>query len=127
MAKITEKYEAVLIFSLKNGEDQIKALQAKFTDLVSANGTLVEAVEWGKRTLAYPIQFQKDGYYMLYKFDSVPSFPAELERVAHITEGVLRVMTVLRQENTLPKPEVKPEAKPEPAPEASAPIETPAE
>jgi small subunit ribosomal protein S6 len=124
MAKITEKYEAVLIFSLKHGDDQVKALQKKFTDLVSANGTLVEAVEWGKRTLAYPIQFEKDGYYMLYKFDSVPSFPAELERVAHITEGVLRVMTVLRQENKF----AKPEAKPEPAAETpAAPAETPAE
>ena len=40
MAKLSEKYEAIIVFSLKKTEDEIKALTAKFADLIKANGTL---------------------------------------------------------------------------------------
>ena len=42
MAKLSEKYEAVVVFSLKNGEDAVKALVAKFSDLIKEHGTLVD-------------------------------------------------------------------------------------
>lgn len=97
MAKITEKYEAIIVFSLKKDEDQIKALTAKFADLIKENGTLGEIDEWGKRKLAYEINYETEGYYVLYNFESKPDFPAELERVINITDGVLRSIVVLKQ------------------------------
>ena len=97
MAKITEKYEAIIVFSLKKDEDQIKALTAKFADLIKENGTLGEIDEWGKRKLAYEINYESEGYYVLYNFESKPDFPAELERVINITDGVLRSIVVLAQ------------------------------
>ena len=97
MAKITEKYEAIIVFSLKKDEDQIKALIAKFADLIKENGTLGEIDEWGKRKLAYEINYETEGYYVLYNFESKPDFPAELERVINITDGVLRSIVVLKQ------------------------------
>ncbi len=97
MAKITEKYEAIIVFSLKKDEDQIKALTAKFADLIKENGTLGEIDEWGKRKLAYEINYESEGYYVLYNFESKPDFPAELERVINITDGVLRSIVVLKQ------------------------------
>lgn len=97
MAKITEKYEAIIVFSLKKDEDQIKALTAKFADLIKENGTLGEIDEWGKRKLAYEINYETEGYYVLYNFESKPDFPAELERVINITDGVLRSIVVLAQ------------------------------
>lgn len=54
MAKLSEKYEAVVVFSLKNGEDAVKALVAKFSDLIKEHGTLVDVDEWGARKLCYP-------------------------------------------------------------------------
>lgn len=48
MAKLSEKYEAVVVFSLKNGEDAVKALVAKFSDLIKEHGTLVDVDEWGR-------------------------------------------------------------------------------
>lgn len=97
MAKITEKYEAIIVFSLKKDEEQIKALTAKFADLIKENGTLGEIDEWGKKKLAYEINYEGEGYYVMYTFESKPDFPAELERVINITDGVLRSIVVLAQ------------------------------
>lgn len=99
MAKLSEKYEAIIVFALKGGEEQVKALTEKFTDLIKANGTLTNVDEWGKRKLAYEIMYesvyQSEGYYVLYNFESKPDFPAELERIINITDGVLRSSVVL--------------------------------
>ena len=94
MAKLSEKYEAIIVFSLKKTEDEIKALTAKFADLIKANGTLTNIDEWGKRKLAYEINYEGEGYYVLYNFESKPDFPMELERVINITDGVLRSIIV---------------------------------
>ncbi len=98
MAKINEKYEAVVVFSLKNGEEAVKTLTEKFTNLIKDNAELVNIDEWGKRRLAYPINYENDGYYVVYSFDSKTDFPAEFERIVNITDGVLRSMVVLRQQ-----------------------------
>ncbi len=95
MAKLSDKYEAVLVFSLKKNEEQIKALTEKFSDLIKANGTLTNVDEWGKKKLAYEINYENEGYYVLYNFESKPDFPAELERIINITDGVLRSVVVL--------------------------------
>ncbi|MCH5195328.1 MAG: 30S ribosomal protein S6 [Oscillospiraceae bacterium] len=96
MAKLSEKYEAVVVFSVKtNDEEQIKAVVNKFSDLIKANGTLTNVDEWGKKKLAYEINYEDEGYYVLYNFESKPDFPAEFERVINITDGVLRSLVVL--------------------------------
>lgn len=97
MAKLSEKYEAMLVFSLKKDEEQIKALVEKFSDLIKTHGTLENVDEWGKRKLAYEINYEGEGYYVLYNFESKPDFPAEFERVVSITDGVLRWCVVLRK------------------------------
>lgn len=91
---MTAKYEAMMIFSLKNGEESTAALVEKFKALIEKNGTEVSVDEWGKRKLAYLIDDEAEGYYALYNFEGDVNFPAELERVARITDGVLRIMTV---------------------------------
>lgn len=95
MAKLGDKYEAMVVFSLKNGEEQVQNLVAKFTDLIKANGELTNVDEWGKRKLAYPINYENDGYYVVYNFTCKTDFPAEFERIVSITDGVLRSMIVL--------------------------------
>ena len=97
MAKLSEKYEAVVVFSLKNGEDAVKALVSKFSDLIKEHGTLVDVDEWGNRKLAYEINYETDGYYVVYSFDSKPDFPSEFERIINITDGVLRSLVTVRK------------------------------
>lgn len=92
MAKINDTYEVVAVFSSKSGEDNVKALTEKFDSLIKANATEVEMNDWGKRKLAYPINYETEGNYVLWNFTSGCSFPAELERVFGITDGVLRFL-----------------------------------
>ncbi len=90
---MANKYEACMIFSVAEGEEKTNELKAKFAELIAANATVVNVDDWGKRRLAYLIDDEAEGNYVFTTFESAPEFPAELERVAGITEGVLRVMT----------------------------------
>ena len=92
------KYEIVMVFSLSKGDEAVEKLKAKFTDLISNNGTVGEVDEWGKRKLAYPINYETEGYYVVMNFQSDESFPAELDRVINITDGVLRSLIIAKGE-----------------------------
>ncbi|MGN0609581.1 MAG: 30S ribosomal protein S6 [Oscillospiraceae bacterium] len=96
MAKVNESYEAMVIYSLNNGEDGVNALNDKFKAMIEANGTLESVNEWGKRKLAYEIDDQTEGYYVLYTFSAKPEFPAEFERVLGITDGVMRSLVTVK-------------------------------
>ena len=98
MEKIRSSYETLFVVDLQSGEEAVKALVEKFTALIAENGTITEVNEWGKRRLAYPINDLNEGYYVLVKFDAPAEFPAELERVDHITEGIMRSMIVRIEE-----------------------------
>ena len=98
MAKITGKYEVLYIIDATIGEEGIAALVEKFKAMVEAEGTLSNIDEWGKRRLAYEIDDKTEGYYVLMNMETKPEFPAELERVMKITEGVMRVLTTVVEE-----------------------------
>lgn len=96
MAKLQENYEGLIILSTKLGEDGIKELVSKINDLIVANGTIDSVDEWGKRRLAYAINYETEGYYVLFNFTSKTDFPAELDRVLKITDGVLRSLITVK-------------------------------
>ena len=89
---MTNKYEACMIFSVAGGEEAVNGLKEKFATLIAENGTVENVDEWGKRKLAYLIDDEAEGFYVFTTFTAGADFPAELERVAGITEGVLRIM-----------------------------------
>ena len=90
-------YETLFVLSGNLAEDAYVALKDKFVNLVEANASDVTVNEWGKRRLAYPINYITEGYYVLVNFKSEPEFPRELERVFGITESVIRYMTVAKE------------------------------
>ena len=98
MAKTTEKYEVMYIINPNLSEEETAAVVEKFKALVEQNGTLEEMEEMGKRKLAYEINYISEGYYVLVKFTSGPDFPAELDRVLGITDGILRSLITRRPE-----------------------------
>jgi small subunit ribosomal protein S6 len=98
MAKTSEKYELMYIINPNLSEEETAAVVEKFKGLVEQNGTLDEMEEMGKRKLAYEINYISEGYYVLVKFTSAPEFPAELDRVLGITDGVMRSLITLRAE-----------------------------
>ena len=91
---MTNKYEVALVLSVANGDEAVNALKEKFNDLIAKNGTVENVDEWGKRRLAYPINDETEGYYIFTTATCDAELPAELERVAGITEGVLRIMVI---------------------------------
>lgn len=95
MAKIAEKYELMLVLNTKQDEDKIKELIEKFKTLIETEGTVSEINTWGKRKLAYEINDETEGYYVLYTFEAKPELPKELERVLKITDGVLRSLVTV--------------------------------
>ena len=91
---MTNNYETMLVFSVANGEEAVNALVEKFKSLIEAHGAIETVDVWGNRKLAYPINYETEGYYVLVNYSSEPEFPAELDRIVNITEGVLRSLTV---------------------------------
>ena len=94
MSKVNAKYEAVLVVDNSIGEEAVKAVVEKFTNLIAANGTIESTDEWGVRKFAYPINDMTEGYYILFNFECDPAFPAELERVCNITDEILRSLVI---------------------------------
>ena len=90
MAKISAKYKVIYIIDPAVGEEGIAALVEKFKAMVEAEGTIVSLDELGKRRLAYPINDLPEGYYVRMICECKHQFPAELDRVLNITEGVIR-------------------------------------
>ena len=97
MEKKICSYETLFAISGNLAEDDYKALEEKFVNLINENATDVTVNEWGKRRLAYPINYITEGYYVLVNFKSEPNFPRELTRVFGITEGVIRYMTTTKE------------------------------
>ena len=94
----------------------------RFSDLVKKNGGEVDRIdEWGKRRLAYAIQYKTEGYYVLMYIKAPADLPREIERNMKISDSVLRYLTV-RYEGELPakREPLKPYAPREAAPAAEA-------
>ena len=98
MAKSIEKYEVLYVLNPNLTEEETQGIVEKFKTLIEQNGTIDEMDEWGKRKLAYEINYLTEGYYVLVKFTSGPEFPAELDRILGITDGVIRSLVTLRCE-----------------------------
>ena len=94
MEKIVHSYETIVIFSLKQGEEAVVALLEKVKTFIEKGAKNVALDDWGKRKLAYPINYELTGHYALFTFEDTGEFVAELDRMYNITEGVLRSIIV---------------------------------
>ena len=93
------KYESMYILKPDMEEEKKDALVKRFSDIVEKSGGKVEKIdEWGKKRLAYPIQYINDGYYVLMTFEAEPTLPAELERNYKIADDVLRYIVINLEE-----------------------------
>jgi small subunit ribosomal protein S6 len=89
------KYEALYIIKTTVEEEARKTLIEKFSEVVRTNGGEVENVaEWGMKHLAYPVEKQSDGFYVLMEFNGGHELPEELERNFQITDDVLRYLVI---------------------------------
>ena len=77
------------------GED-IQQVNNKVDNL--DKNSAVEVEEWGKRKLAYAIDYKTEGYYVLVNFTCAPEFPRELDRKLRIADGIMRSLIVCKGE-----------------------------
>ncbi len=92
-------YELMLILR-PNLEDEARdATLEKVRGLITADGGSVDSEEsWGKRRLAHVIDHTEEGDYQVVQFHANTATVAELDRVLHITDQVLRFMIVRRDD-----------------------------
>ena len=119
------RYEMIYIIDTGLEEAARKELIEKVSALISANGGEVEKVDetWGKRRLAYAIDYKTEGWYVLVNFKAPADLPRELERNLQINENVLRYLVVKLEEkrsSVKPRP-VRPVVEEAAAPAAEAP------
>ena len=88
------KYESVIIINPNVEEETIKALIDRFSTLINNDGKLEKVDELGKKKLAYEIDKNKEGFYVVFEFDANPSLIAELERNYRIADEVIKFITV---------------------------------
>jgi len=91
------KYEAMYIISPTLDEEATKTIVEKFKALVETLAVPEALEEWGRKRLAYEVQDQKEGYYVLMHFSAPPDFPAELERQFKISEGVMKYLVTRKE------------------------------
>lgn len=92
------KYESVIIINPNVDEEGIKGLVQKLTDLINNDGKVEKVDELGKKKLAYEIQKNREGYYVVFNFEANPDLISELERNYRITDEVIKFMTIKVEE-----------------------------
>ena len=88
------KSELVLIFKPELSEEDRNTVFSRIQQVIDENGKLEEVHDWGKRKLAYEINYIKEGYYYIVNFDLDPQFVKEIERRCRLFDQIIRYMVV---------------------------------
>ena len=121
------RYEMIYIIDTGLEDSARKELVEKVSALIVNNGGEIEKVDetWGKRKLAYAIDYKTEGWYVLVNFKAPVELPRELERNLQINESVLRYLVVkLEEKRSAVKPRAnRPAPVAAPAEEYAAPVD----
>ena len=91
------KYEIMYILNANLTEEERVAIQEKLHECLTSNGDTVEVNEkdWGLRELAYQINFQSNGYYVVLSVEAKDDNGIkEFRRICKIETNVLREMVI---------------------------------
>lgn len=89
---VASTYELLYILNPQLGEEGLEAMDERIQGIINANGEVKNVDIWGVRQMAYEIQDQKEGYYVVLHFTAEPDFPVELERQLRIFDQVMRYL-----------------------------------
>jgi len=91
-------YETIFIVDSELNEEKRNAVIGKIKEVIEKDAQMENVDEWGVRKLAYPIDYKKEGYYVLVNFKADPSFIEELERNYRITDDIIKSIVVNKEE-----------------------------
>jgi len=90
---VRRDYELGMILNPEVNEEETQAILGRLEQIVSRyDGQTVRVQQWGRRRLAYPIERNRDGYYIFIDMILTPETVSELERTLKVSETVLRHM-----------------------------------
>ncbi len=98
------KYEIVYIFRSSLTSEELESKLENFHSLLTRDEGQISAVEhWGKRQLAYPIDKERNGNYVIAQFETEPRSLPDFERILKLDDQILRYLIVI-SEGELPIP-----------------------
>ena len=110
---MSRQYEAVMILPSQFAGEKLEEVKKNFADQVQKQGGSVTAShEVGRRPFGYTIKKQKEGNYFVIDFTLDPLKVVELKRTLALTEDILRVSILTKQNIPAPKAPSQPTQRP---------------
>jgi small subunit ribosomal protein S6 len=101
--RVKRPYETVVIFDGTLPDETVKKEREALEKLIRENGEFDRTEEWGKRSLAYPINKKRLGVYFLLVYQAEGTLPAKIDKHYKLNTNVLRYLTVIRElKNIIP-------------------------
>ena len=95
-------YELMVIFTPVLSEEDFKASQKKYADLIAElGGASVHSNPWGLKSLAYPIQKKTTGIYWLLEFQGPSDLNEKLKIQMLRDEQIMRHMITRLDKNAV--------------------------
>lgn len=89
------QYELVYVLHSELSEDDVLSVNDRVSQIVGNHeGEIINTEMWGRRTLAYPIDNQFEGHYVLQRISMLPDGTDEVERYLRFNENVLRFLNM---------------------------------
>ena len=89
------KYEIMFIVKTTMEEAKIKGtIEAMKKIITDGKGKVVEAKEMGERKLAYPINKELNGFYVVFKVEASKDVIGEFDRKAQLSEAIIRHLII---------------------------------
>ncbi len=99
-------YETVFIARQDISAAQAEALADQYAEHITSNeGRISRRENWGLKNLAYRMNKNRKGHYVLFNYEASSDVVAEMERTMRLSEDVLRYMTI-RTEDLPEEPSV---------------------
>ena len=92
------KYECLFIVASNVSEEKRGQIISQFSKMAGADATVEK---WGMRKFAKPIDFRREGFYVLMNFESNADVPAKMSAKMNLTDGIVRYMFVAKDEKQL--------------------------
>ncbi len=90
-----KKYEVMYIIRPSVDDEAKKAVVERFENVLTSSGAeIIESKDWGKRRLAYEINDFRDGFYQIVKMNSTVEAVQEFDRLAKISDDIIRHIVV---------------------------------
>ncbi len=92
------KYESIIITKVDLKEEAINKIITAVSDLINSKGSMEKVEQIGNKKLAYEVRGNKEGFYIIFEFETVVEQIRELERYFRITDEILKFI-VVRKDN----------------------------